>query len=111
MSDAGNRTSTTLLAGVVVSFVFLTCALAFDMISTGRTANIAPDQVRRVLADALHGDPAALAHIGILVLLATPFARVVVLVTEFIRARDRAFTAISIGVLLMLGLSIAIGLL
>lgn len=110
MSRAGNRTSMTLLAGVIASFVFLSLALAIDMLSTERASNLAPAQVRHLFADALHGDPAALAHIGILVLLATPLARVIVLVTEFTRARDRAFTAISIGVLLLLGVSIAIGI-
>lgn len=110
MSRASNRTSLTLLAGVITSFAFLTLALTVDMISAERASNVVPAQVRHILADALQGDPGALAHIGILVLLATPLARVIVLVTEFTRARDRAFTAISIGVLLLLGASIAIGL-
>jgi|GEM_PF-6738180 len=40
----------------------------------------------------------------------TPIARVVILITEFLRARRYAFALISFGVLLLISLGIVLGL-
>ena len=49
-------------------------------------------------------------HIGILALLLTPFARVVVLVAQAARQRDLSFVFVSFGVLLLLITTILVGL-
>ena len=47
--------------------------------------------------------------LGLVILLATPAARVVVLVWQFARRREWAFVAISLTVLAVLAASVAIG--
>jgi len=49
-----------------------------------------------------HGDAAAIIQVGILLLIATPVARVVFAVIAFLMERDRLYTAISASVLAVL---------
>ena len=56
------------------------------------------------------GSPVAFLLLGFLVLILTPFLRVVISVASFAVARDRAFAAITLFVLVVLGVSILVGL-
>ena len=94
--------------------VALSCALfvvgilanAVDPIAFG---TIKPDHIPLLPRALMHGSPAAMLHIGILVLLITPVARVVAMALSFARERDFSFAAISIGVLLLLIVSLMVG--
>lgn len=55
-----------------------------------------------VLRGAVHGDPAALIQLGVLLLIATPVARVAVMAGAFLLERDRLYLAISLAVLAIL---------
>lgn len=53
--------------------------------------------------------PADVLLLGFLVLIVTPLFRVVISVVSFAIARDRAFTVLTVSVLLLLGVSVVIG--
>jgi uncharacterized membrane protein len=55
-----------------------------------------------VLRDAVQADPRGIMQLGILLLLATPFARVALCLVEFTRARDRLYMGVSLVVLFTL---------
>jgi uncharacterized membrane protein len=61
-------------------------------------------------AAVLHGDPIALVSLGLVVLLATPAARVVALAIAYARRREWSFAAIALTVLSVLVLSFVIGI-
>lgn len=109
MKSKNPLVSLTLIIGVSVSFVLLIAGLAqsilhpVDLLGTAPTPREAMDGVRQ-------GDAAATITLGILALMLTPFARVVMMVYEFARAREGPFVAISIVVLCLLFTSIAIGM-
>ena len=63
-----------------------------------------------LLGDLAHGQPYALLWTGHLVLELTPLARVIASVVFFVRARDRAFVALTMFVLLVLIGSVGMGL-
>ena len=52
-----------------------------------------------VLHAAAHREPAALIQLGVLLLIATPVARVAVMAVGFVLERDRLYLAISLAVL------------
>jgi len=55
------------------------------------------------------GHSKGLIHVGIVILLLTPFLRVLTLLIDFERSKERPFVFISIGVLLLLVVSSALG--
>lgn len=67
-------------------------------------------QHRGQLLDGMsHGNAVAIIQVGILLLIATPVARVVFAVIAFLVERDRLYTAISAGVLAVLIYSLLYG--
>jgi uncharacterized membrane protein len=52
------------------------------------------------------GDPAAVIQVGVLLLIATPVARVVFAVIGFALERDRLYVAVSLAVLAVLAASL-----
>ena len=101
--------SATLIAGVSISFVLIIAGLA---LAISRPIGLSvstppPSDLVKAISD---GDPASLITAGIFVLMLTPFARVLVLLDEFARARESSFVVISIVVLCLLITSIAIGM-
>ena len=56
----------------------------------------------QTIAAAFRGDPAAIIQFGVLLLIATPVARVLFAIVAFALERDRLYTAIACGVLLVL---------
>lgn len=87
--------------GVLVSFVLLAIGLAF---SAGSPAPdlLTPGSPMDVVRGMGEGDAASWIHAGLLVLMLTPFSRVVVLLLYFGKSRDFPFLGVSIGVLLLL---------
>jgi len=62
--------------------------------------------IRELFPDAFHGDPVAIIQVGILLLIATPVARVAFLVGAFALERDKLYVAVSTLVLAVLFYSI-----
>jgi uncharacterized membrane protein len=95
--------------GVTLSFalIVLGLLLAFWQPTAGA---IGPGHLHSVAAAAAGGSGASIIHVGILILMLTPFMRVVVLVGHFARQRDLSFVVVSFGVLLLLIITILVGL-
>jgi uncharacterized membrane protein len=68
-----------------------------------------PHTVRGVVASALAGHGQGIAMLGLLLLIATPVARVVVSIFIFLRARNVRFVVITATVLLLLVTSFVLG--
>lgn len=62
--------------------------------------------IRELFPDALHGNPSAIIQVGILLLIATPVARVAFLVGAFALERDKLYVGVSGLVLAVLLYSI-----
>jgi uncharacterized membrane protein len=62
-----------------------------------------------IVASALHLDPRGIVQLGLLLLIATPVARVVFCVIGFARQRDRLYVAVSALVLAILVYSLSKG--
>lgn len=58
--------------------------------------------LRQLVPDAFHGNPIAIIQLGILLLIATPVARVAFLIGAFALERDRFYVAVSGTVLAIL---------
>lgn len=58
--------------------------------------------VSGAVVDATRADPRGIMQLGVLLLVATPFARVALCLVEFARARDRLYVGVSLLVLLAL---------
>jgi len=99
--------SATLFVGVLVSTGLLAAGLAQAILHPERLRQDLPP-----LSSLLHGiltaDPVATINAGLLVLMFTPLARVIVVTGEFVRDREYSFALISIGVLLLLTMSVVI---
>ena len=75
-----------------------------------RTFNGEPAELRHaagIIRAALAGDGRAAAALGLLLLIATPVARVALAAYAFVRERDRLYTAVALFVLTMLVASLA----
>ena len=59
-----------------------------------------------IVASAAHFDSAGLIQLGLLLLIATPVARVVIAFVGFALERDRLYTVVSLTVLMILALSL-----
>ena len=97
-----------LLAGVIVSFVLIIAGLT-EAVLSGGGMEISKRGMSALVLGLVHGDATATIDAVLLVLMATPIARVLVLVVEFIRSRETPFALISIVVLFLLAASVTIG--
>jgi uncharacterized membrane protein len=95
--------------GVDLSCSLFIVGILVDAVDPIAFGTIKPGHIPLLLKALIHGSPAAMLHIGILILLITPVARVVAMAWSFARERDFTFAAISIGVLLLLVVSFSIG--
>jgi len=98
-------------AGVVLTFVhhpsYVRSAVALRQLTEPEQAF--PHTVRGVVGDARHARGQALITLGLLLLIATPVARVALSIGIFAIERDRLYTAITILVLTLLLLSFVVG--
>ena len=115
MSGAGIETrlsrplSRLLLAGLVLSIVLMLTGAVLAAIGTG--GPVARESSLSRLPGALRGlEPGGFFDLGLLLLLATPIARVLALLVGFARHKAWSFSAISLLVLAILALSAFLGL-
>ncbi len=104
MRASSRATAWILSAGVVASFVLLLAGLILSIAG----ADTSPAAIRPFTLSAQESSLAVI-HLGVLILMATPLARVVSLSIEFHRKKERSFLLISLGVLFLLIISIYIG--
>ena len=99
---------TTVAAGLAVLFGRHPGELLSTARFTALTARDAafPHGLSSVLSGIAHGDGEAIIAAGLALLILTPVMRVAVSLVEFARARDRAYTLITAGVLAVLLLSL-----
>lgn len=106
VKDEHPVTARLLLWGVIVSALFLASGVIVSLWrGTGRTEW----SLRDIPAGLLHLEPGAFIHAGLIVLLLTPLTRVAALGIELALRRETSFALLCAGILLLLGLSIAIG--
>ncbi|MGA7614448.1 MAG: DUF1634 domain-containing protein [Thermoanaerobaculia bacterium] len=103
-------TSITLLTGVIVSGVLLLSGLILQLVRGGPTPQLQSLELHAVLPRLATLDPVMVIHLGVLALMFTPFARVIVQMATFARRREWAFALISAGVLFLLAIGVAAGL-
>ena len=100
-----------LLAGTIASYfghpAYLLSPAELDRLHSPGAAM--PQTFGGVIDGVLRWDGPSIISLGLLILIATPFARVVVSIVTFARHRDRLYTAITSTVLLLLLLSFLIG--
>jgi uncharacterized membrane protein YfcA/uncharacterized membrane protein len=96
--------SSILRGGVLLSVVVILVGIAGVYISLPRAALPAtfPDTLPAVLSGSLQGNPLAIVILGLLILLATPLARVTVSIAAFAIERDRLYIIITSIVLTIL---------
>lgn len=101
--------------GVVLSAVIIAVGVvAFYVRYSSAAARTNHDQTYphspvTVLAGLAHGDPLAIIMLGLLVLLATPFMRVLVSIGAFALERDWIYVGITVTVLVILLISFFLG--
>lgn len=108
---AGVATSFLLIvAGTVMSFVhhpdYLRSLVALERLTR---PGIAPHSIAEVAAGIVSGRGQAIVALGLLLLLATPVARVALSLALFLRDRDRTFAGLTLLVLVLLLLSLTLG--
>jgi len=110
----------TFIGGLLRTGVFLSCFVTViglgiyllrqaSSIPQYHTFHSVSDRLRslhQLIPDALHGEPSAIIQLGVLLLIATPVARVAFLVGAFALERDRLYVVVSALVLVILLFSI-----
>jgi uncharacterized membrane protein len=109
---AGGRLSRVLsrmmLAGLALAIVLMIAGAVLAAVrGSSVQSSTSITDLPKLLAN---GDPSGLLDLGLLVLLATPFARVVALVIAFASRREWLFAGISLVVIAILALSAFLGL-
>lgn len=108
MSDrASVAVSRTLAAGVACSLTLMGAGLVAALARGGVPDAATP--LASLPAAVLAGDPGGLMSLGLIILLATPAARVCVLIWQFARRDEWRFVAVSAVVLGVLVASVLIG--
>jgi len=106
--------STILMLGSFFAAGLLLVGLGMLLVQTpsqnGLTPLVRPD-FSNVLRHLLRGEPVGIVSLGILVMMITPFLRVVVAIFSFFWERDFKYAAVAFGVMLILLLTIVPSLL
>ena len=102
-----------LIVGVVTSAVLMTIAFAASLVVGWDgslrglpTVTSSATDFSAVAGAVLELRPIAIAQVGLLVLIATPVMRVMASVVAFVLERDRLYAAITLGVLMILLVSL-----
>ena len=98
----------TLVAGVAVGMTLLAAGLVLTLAGRGALGSVAL-RAPEALRDAAHLRAAGFYSLGLLVLILTPFIRVLGSVIAFAAARDWRFVAVTSAVLVIMIVSIVVG--
>ncbi len=97
-----------LLAGVIVSGVLLALGLV-TALASGQSRPKGAPSIPGLLRQAVHGEGVGLLYVGLLLLIATPILRVVVLAVGWAVEKQWRFAAVAVVVLTLLGLGLLLG--
>ncbi len=108
VKDVNRLVSHLLRGGVLLSVAVL---VAGFVAAAARAVPLptSPDPLSEVLGDALRLDPSGLLSLAVLVMIATPVARVVLTLSSFLKQRDLRFAAVAGIVLLNLIVGLILG--
>lgn len=98
-----------LLSGVIVGGILITAGLVLAFAEHAERPDVREVSILTAVAGALHGNPVALLYSGLVALMLTPVARVVILVVGWFLGRQWRFALVALCVLLMLCLSLCLG--
>lgn len=98
-----------LLGGVVLSGGLLLAGLVILLVTDQPLPEGSPS-LAVVFRQAVQGNGVGLLELGLLILMATPVLRVGVLALGWWRLGNRRFAVVALGVLVLLGVSLALGL-
>ena len=104
-----HRVHLVLRAGVVLSGLLLAAGLALVLVGAGNPLDAAPTSISAAVRGALRGDGVSVIAVGLLVLMATPVARVAILAAGWLLEGDRRYGAVAVAVLAILAVSVALG--
>lgn len=104
-----HRVHLVLQAGVVASGLLLAAGLAVLLLGLDDASGDIPASISGAVRGALRGDGLSLIALGLLVLMATPIARVAILAVSWLQEGDRRYAAIAFAVLAILAVSVALG--
>ena len=93
--------------GMVLSLVLMFFGLSLGLITGGQEVSVLP--LEDIPGKMLELEPAAFLTLGIVLLIATPLARVFGSLFVFIWEGDRKFVLVSLVVLLMVALAVVLG--
>jgi uncharacterized membrane protein len=93
--------------GMVLSLVLMLFGLTLGFVTGGQDASVVP--LEKIPGRLFELDPAAFLTLGIVLLIATPLARVFGALCVFLRERDRKFVLVSLAVLLSVALAVLLG--
>ena len=100
-----------LLAGLVASSLLLIVGLLIVLITGQQRPETVPPDLRSLLNRILRGDGVATLDLGLLILMLTPLARLVMLTIGWSLTKERLFALITLGVLGLLCMSLTLGVL
>src|SRR5262245_1307227 len=109
VSELAHWVQWSLLGGLLASSALLLIGLTVAMVKHQRQLDTKPPALSVMLERAAGGDGGALLDVGILLLLATPIARVVVLAIGWTLARDYRMALVALCVLTLLAVSVLLG--
>ncbi|MDH7516531.1 MAG: DUF1634 domain-containing protein [Bacteroidota bacterium] len=104
-SKADRFIARTFRIGIAICSIFMLAGFLISLFRKGAD-DVSPAALWRMSGAQLVAEPAAWITLGILVLMATPIARVAITIAVFSRERDIRYTFIAVFVLLMIGVSI-----
>jgi uncharacterized membrane protein len=113
MTDAESRSrrwvQRTLAMGVVASASFLVTGLVLVFTRHEAAQNSGSFQLAATVSRAAHGDGTAVMTVGLLILMLTPVARVLVLGVGWLLDRELLFAGVAGTVLTLLAISVILG--
>ena len=102
------RTGVLLSVGIIAAGMVITFAHNPDSFSLSPAAHFA-NTIGEVIAGVRHGSGPAIMTAGLLVLIASPVARVALSIVIFVIERDRLYAAITTAVFVILMISFEVG--
>jgi uncharacterized membrane protein len=104
-----HRVHITLQSGLVASGLLLIAGLLLALITDQPRPEAVPPGMRSLLRRALRANGVAMLYLGLVLLMLTPVARVVVLGTGWLLEGQRRFALVALCVLVLLAVSVALG--
>jgi uncharacterized membrane protein len=113
MKDAESRSrhwvQRTLIVGLVASALLLFAGAGLELARHEGARKTKPAPLVSMVSRAAHGDGNALMQLGLVILMLTPVARVLVLGLDWLLESDRVFAGVAATVLALLAISVVLG--